>query len=181
MTGQPDQTDPAEQLRAISKALISRVQTANWKKELLDKMETLQRQLKAAERKEEEIERVLSASPSLTKVAEELMGRAATLKGAGDGELSVYNPNYVSREDKKLLLVKILRDYHKEHPEADGVPYKAIKAVLANRYKIETASAGLFFRNELQEWESRGGTKNKEVVLNLAKLHQEMSSKEARS
>lgn len=166
-----DQQSAAEKLRAISKALVRRVQLQNWKKELADKMETLQRQLAAAELEEEEIEEVLSASPDLTTVAQELMGKAAELKGAGDDELSVYNPKYVGKDDKHRLLIKILKDYHVEHPDADGVPFSAIKGILKSRYKIETGSAGLFFRRELKDWASRGGTKNKEVVLDLEKLH----------
>lgn len=167
----------AEKLRAISKALVRRHQLRNWQKELEDKIETLQRQLVAAKREADAVEDVLTSSPELTTVAQELMGRAVELQGSGDSELSIYNPKYVSAEDKKLLLLKILRDYHKEHPEATGVPYSTIKAVLKNRYKIETGSAGLFFRRELKDWESRGGTKNKEVVLDLSKLHREMSSR----
>ena len=48
--------------------------------------------------------------------------------------------------------------------------FAAIKAVLKSRYGIETASAGLFFRSEIKGWETRGGNKNKSVLLAQERL-----------
>ena len=40
-----------------------------------------------------------------------------------------------------------------------------IKNVLLNRYKIETPSAGLFFRNQMKDYKTEGGNKNKTILL----------------
>lgn len=167
---EPAKDDAAEMLRAISKALVRRHQLQNWKKELLDKKEVLDRQIVVAEKEENQVEEVLSSAPELTSIAQELLGKGAELRGAGDDEIAIYNPGYVSSADKERLLLKMLKDYHKEHPEAEGMPFSTIKAVLKNRYKIETGSAGLFFRRELKNWDTAGGTKNKMVLLDLQKL-----------
>jgi hypothetical protein len=168
---QEKQSDAAAQLRAVSKALVRERQLENWQKELSDKIATLQKQQKAATAESEELQKVLDADPDLTAVARQMMAKAVELRGSGDDEVAVYNPKYVTADDKQALFLKILRDHHNENPEADGMSYAAIRRVLENRYKIKSASAGMFFRNELKGWKTRGGNKNKEVLLDLAKIH----------
>ena len=85
--------------------------------------------------------------------------------GGRSGGVAIPNPKYVTADAKRELLTKILHDHRQENPEAQGMSYSAIKSVLQSRYGIETASAGLFFRNELKEWKTVGGNKNKSVVL----------------
>jgi hypothetical protein len=164
------QSDAAAQLRALSKALVREKQLQYWQKELAEKFATLTDQQRAAEREFAEVQEVLDADPALTAVARQMMEKAVELQGTGDREFSVYNPKYVTSEDKQQLLLKILRDHHTENPDADGMSYAAIKRVLENRYKIQTASAGMFFRKELSGWQTRGGNKNKEVLLDLEKI-----------
>ena len=64
------------------------------------------------------------------------------MKGKGDDEVRVYNPKYVTRKDKKELLFKILKNYHLETREREGLPFAVIKDVLKNRYGIDTRSTG---------------------------------------
>jgi hypothetical protein len=158
------------QLQAVSKALVRERQLENWRKEIADGIATLLSQQKHAEREALEIQGILDADPELTAVARQLMKEAGDLKGSGDEEFSVYNPNYVTSDDKRKLLAKILRDFHRENPNADAMSFAAIKAVLKSRYGIETASAGLFFRSEIKGWETRGGNKNKSVLLAQERL-----------
>lgn len=160
----------ASQLEAISKALARERQLQNWQKELADKIATLESQRKHAEREAAEIQKILEADPELTAVARQIMQQAIKLQGAGDDEFAIYNPNYVTSDDKKKLLIKILRDFHRENPTADTMAFATIKNVLKSRYRIETASTGLFFRNELKGWQTRGGNKNKSVVLETSRL-----------
>ena len=47
-----------------------------------------------------------------------------------------------------------------------------MKGIRKSRDRRATVSAGLLFRRELKDWQSRGGTENKEVVRDLAKLHE---------
>jgi len=93
------------------------------------------------------------------------LGLGLDLRGAGDEALSVYNPNHVTADTKKQLLIKILRDHQVENPGQDAMGFAEIREVLKNRYKIETKPTGLFFRNEIQDFETRGGNKRKFIVL----------------
>lgn len=155
----------ASQLEELGKALARERQLQNWKKELADKIAKLESQQRHADSEAAEIQRILDADPDLTAVARQMMQQAISLQGAGDDEFAIYNPNYVTSEDKKKLLEKILRDFHNENPGAETMSFAKIKDVLKSRYKIETASTGLFFRNELKNWQTRGGNKNKSIVL----------------
>lgn len=155
----------ASQLQAVSKALIRERQVRAWAKELADKIATLQRQRQDAERELTSIQEVLNADSELTAIARRMMKKAVAKGGGRSGGMAIPNPNYVTSNAKQELLLRILQDHRQENPKAQGMSYSAIKSVLQSRYGIETASAGLFFRNELKEWETRGGNKNKSVVL----------------
>ena len=157
--------DAATQLKAIGNALKRERQLENWLDEIRDQLDRLQRQRDHAKREMTDLKAVLDADPALTAVAREMMQTALDLRGAGDEELSVYNPNHVTADTKKQLLIKILRDYQVENPGQDAMGFAEIREVLKNRYKIETKSAGLFFRNEIQDFETRGGNKRKFIVL----------------
>jgi hypothetical protein len=155
----------ASQLQAVSKALIRERQVRAWAKELADKVATLQKQRQTAERELASIQEILDADPELTAVARRMMQKAAPAAGGRSAGVAIPNPRYVTADAKRELLTKILHDHRQENPEAQGMSYSAIRQVLQSRYGIETASAGLFFRNELKEWKSVGGNKNKSVVL----------------
>jgi hypothetical protein len=155
----------ASQLRAVSMALARESELRASAKEIADKIAALEKQRDTAEKQLAVIQETLNADPDLTAIAREMMKKAAASRGGRNGGFAIQNPRYVSSDEKRALLLKILRDYSQENPQAEGMSYAAIKSVLRSRYGIETASAGLFFRNELKEWESRGGNKNKSVVL----------------
>ena len=80
----------------------------------------------------------------------------------------------VTETADELLLNKIFADYLAEIPKVKTGPLTAIKWVLANRYKIDTQSAGLFFRNQLKAFDTEGGNRNK-----MDLLEQKESSKES--
>ena len=103
-------------------------------------------------------------------VAREMMSDALKLQGAGDGDFAVYNPAHVTTEDKEKLLDKIIADYLAENPKAKTMSFTAIKRVLANRYKIDTKSAGLFFRNQLTAFDTEGGNQNKMVLTGTKRV-----------
>ena len=48
---------------------------------------------------------------------------------------------------------------------ATSVPYRFIRNELVHKYHIENAATALFFRNQLKEYETEGGNKNKAIVL----------------
>ena len=157
--------DAATKLDAVRKALRREVQLKNALKELADKIDVLERQKQGVRKELDALKETLDDDRKLTAVAREMMADALKLQGAGDGDFAVYNPAYVTNEDKATLLEKILADYAAENPRIKGMPFSTIKSVLANRYKIDTSSAGLFFRNQLGEYETEGGNRNKKVVL----------------
>lgn len=153
-----------EKLKEISKALRREAQIKNWQKELLDKRQILDRQLEASNRDLEAIQEVLDADKDLAAAAREMLAEALQQQNAGDG-VTIYNPKYVTTEDKEKLLAQILEDHKAENPKSRSMSFSLIKNVLLNRYRIETPSAGLFFRNQLKEYETEGGNKNKAVLL----------------
>ena len=155
----------ASQLRAVSKALARDRHVRAWVKEIEDKIAALQKQREKADKELAAMQEILNADPDLTAIVREMLKKAVAARGGKTGALAIQNPNYVSSEEKQELLLRILRDYSRENPDAEDMSYAAIKAILRSRYGIETASAGLFFRNELKEWESKGGNKNKSVLL----------------
>lgn len=155
----------ASQLRAVSKALARDRQVRALAKEIDDKIAALQKQREKADAELSAIQEVLNADPDLTAIAREMLKKAVAARSGKSGAFAIQNPKYVSSQEKHELLLRILRDYSQENPKAEGMSYAAIKTTLRSRYGIETASAGLFFRNELKEWESRGGNKNKSVLL----------------
>jgi len=167
---QQRKSEAATQLREVSKALLRESRLQSSLGELAARIAELQQQRQAAEQELAQLQAILGFDPALTAVARQMMDEAAHLRGSGDEECAVRNPKYVTSEHKRKLLRRILRDHHLEHPSASGMGFTLIRQVLQERYGIETASAGLFFRNELKEWPIRGGTKNREVVLDLERI-----------
>jgi hypothetical protein len=155
----------ASQLAKLGKALVREKQLENWQKSLAEEQAKLGRQMEHAARELEQVREVLDADPELTAVAKEMMSAAAEQTIGADGGGPIQNPRYVSAASKKRLLEKILADFRLENPTSDSMGFGAIKEVLQTRYGVHTASAGLFFRNELKSYATRGGTKNRSVIL----------------
>ncbi len=156
---------PADRLKEISQALKREMQVKNWKKELLDKKAIIEKQLEHARNDLEAVKEILDKDAELTAAARQMMNIALELQAGSKDSLNIYNPNYVTTEDKEKLLTKILEDYKSENPKAKSMSFTNIKNVLLSRYKIESQSAGMFFRNQLKEYQTTGGNKNKAVVL----------------
>ncbi|MDA7886472.1 hypothetical protein N9B10_06265 [Pirellulales bacterium] len=156
---------PADKLKEISQALKREMQVKNWKKELLDKKAIIEKQLEHARNDLEAVKEILDKDAELTAAARQMMNIALELQAGSKDSLNIYNPNYVTTEDKEKLLTKILEDYKSENPKAKSMSFTNIKNVLLSRYKIESQSAGMFFRNQLKEYQTTGGNKNKAVVL----------------
>ena len=155
----------ATHLQAVSRALVRERQVLAWAKELADKIASLQKQRQTAERELASLQEILDADPEVTVIARRMMQKAGAAAGGRSAGVAIPNPKYVTADAKRELLTKILHDHRQENPEAQGMSYSAINQVLQSKYGIETASAGLFFRNELKGWKTRGGNKNKSVVL----------------
>lgn len=158
------QGNSAEKLKELSVALKKEIQLKNWKKELLDKKQIIEKQLERARKDLEAVKEVLDKDTELTAVARQMLNMALEMHTNKDS-LNIYNPNYVTTGDKVKLLEKILSDYKAENPKSKSMSFTDIKNVLKNRYQVETNSAGLFFRNQIKEYETIGGNKNKAVVL----------------
>ena len=156
---------PADKLKEISQALKREIQVKNWKKELLDKKAIIEKQLEHARNDLEAVKEILDKDAELTAAARQMMNIALELQAGSKDSLNIYNPNYVTTEDKEKLLTKILSDYKSENPKAKSMSFTILKNILLSRYKIESQSAGMFFRNQLKEYQTTGGNKNKAVVL----------------
>jgi len=164
-TARPKPSTAASQLRAVSAALVRERQVRDTARELAAKVASLQKQREATKKELAWIREILASDPDLTAIARRMMRNSVPQKEGGSTDVVISNPNYVSSGDKRKLLMKILRDFSQENPDADGMSFAAIKSVLQSRYQIETASAGLFFRNELKDLKTTGGNRNKRVSL----------------
>ncbi len=83
----------------------------------------------------------------------------------GLSKATVTNPKYVTAEDKEALLERILDEYTAENPKTRTMPFSTVHLVLQDKFHIVTRSAGLFFRNQLKEYETEGGNKNTKSSL----------------
>ena len=152
----------------IKKALRREMQYENALREIDDKIETLGRQKAAIEREKGNLAEIFEKDADMTAIAREMMEQALELQGKGSGGVKVYNPKYVTQKDKHALLIQVLEDWAAENKSSDGMPFTAIKDVLKNRYGIDTESTGMFFRNQLKEYETEGGSRNRKVMLKKA-------------
>jgi hypothetical protein len=145
---------------------------AQWRRHL----EQAQEQLNLIAGDKQRVAAILGANPELTEVARKMtesqdLARKARNEVVHGLRVVIQNPKNVSSLEKKRLLWQIAKDHKDENPHAEGVPFQTIKQVLEQRYGITTASAAMFFRNELKDWRTRGGNKNKELLLEKLEDH----------
>ena len=164
-----ESTQVALQIQDISKAILRERALVSRLRELQAESDAVQRRQITAQEELAAVRQVLRANPELTTVARQLIEQISAREDDAV-PVTIENPKYVSSKDKRKLLATILRHPQDAHPGADSMPYSAIREVLRDRYGITTNSAGLFFRKELKEWATRGGNKNKQVVLDKDKL-----------
>ena len=74
-------------------------------------------------------------------------------------------PNYVTEEQKKALLIKLFSDYRTLNSDATQVPFSWLKKTLDNQYNIKTRSVSNFFNKLLPQYKKTGGNRNKCVVI----------------
>ena len=150
-----------EQLQEFQRLGKRLKQIEGWKQEMADQMAKLERQQRHADEEAAEIEKRLSGEfAELAKVAELFSTSAVP-----DTALTLEETNYVTKDKKELLFVKILRDYKRANPDAKTIPYKEVKKTLAETYKIETRSIANFFLGILSDYETVGGNRNKAIVI----------------
>jgi len=162
--------DAAQQLHNLHLASIEEEallrHEAQWRRQL----EQAQEQLNLIAGDKQRVAAILGANPQLTEVARKMtesqnLAREERNEAVHGLRVVIQNPRSVSALEKKRLLWQIAKDYKDEHPHSEGMPFQTIKQVLEQRYGITTASAAMFFRNELKDWRTRGGNKNKELLL----------------
>ena len=74
-------------------------------------------------------------------------------------------PNYVTEEQKKTLLIKLFSDYQTLNSGATRVPFSWLKKTLDNQYNIKTRSVSNFFTKLLPQYKKTGGKRNRCVVV----------------
>ncbi|MGI9459117.1 MAG: hypothetical protein ACR2NF_03885 [Pirellulales bacterium] len=156
--------NPAEELKAVSEALKCEKQCENLLKDIEDKIATLEDSKRAIQRDLDAAKKVLKANASLTEMTR---GLIHDLLAAAEGRptIKAFNPKYVTTADKQRMLERIIADHQKSHPEATSVSYRHIRNRLVHDYQIANATTASFFRNELKNYETIGGNKNKEIVI----------------
>lgn len=128
-------------------------------------MSILQRQKAKSEEELTEIIALLEGDYKELAEAASEFAQVTAAKEPAKPKFTVYNPNYVTNQDKGTLLQDILDGYKEENPSADSITYQQVKAILKSRYGIETRTIGNFFARQLKEYETAGGNKRKVIVL----------------
>jgi hypothetical protein len=155
----------ADDLKKVAALYKRKIQIENWKKEIDDKVDVLQRQRAKSEEELAEIVALLEGDfKELAEAASEFAQVTASREPAKP-KFTVHNPNYVTNQDKEKLLAVILQDYKDENPSADSITFQQVKAILESRYGVETRTIGNFFARQLKEYETAGGNKRKVIVL----------------
>lgn len=75
----------------------------------------------------DELKDAMDDDKILTAVAREITNDALKMQSACDGDFTIYNPMYMTTEDKENLLDKIPADYIAENPKAKTMSFTAIK------------------------------------------------------
>ena len=153
--------DTATKMRAIAQAMKQEVAAKAALADLQARKESIERDIKLRESQLEGIALTLDADPELTAVAREIAAAAAA---GGEVASKTYSPHYVSTADKQKILERIIADHQKTHPEATSVSYRHIRNELTHRFGV-AASTASFFRDQLKEFDTIGGNKNKEIVI----------------
>ena len=155
----------AEDLKTVANLCKRKTQIENWQKEIEDQLETLERQKAKAQEEMAEVSALLDGDyKELVEAAKEF-AEMTTPKDSAKPKFTIYNPNYVTNQDKEKLLAVILEDYKAENPTETSMTFQQVKAVLESRYGIETRSIGNFFNRQLKDYETTGGNKKKLIVL----------------
>lgn len=155
----------ADDLRKVANLYKRKEQIENWQKEIADKIEVLERQRdKSAEEMAEIVTLLEGEYKELAEAAAEF-AEITTAKSSSTPRFEIYNPNYVTNQDKEKLLEVILEDYRSENPSSDAITFQQVKAILESRYGIETRTIGNFFARQLKEYETSGGNKRKVILL----------------
>ncbi len=154
----------AEKLAIIGKELRREAKIKATLEEVDQEIEALKRRRTALEGNLKAIDEELSKDEKLVTAARMLMVDIMESQG-GLSKATVTNPKYVTAEDKEALLERILDEYAAENPKARTMPFSTVHLVLQNKFHIVSRSAGLFFRNQLKEYETEGGNRNKKIVL----------------
>lgn len=87
------------------------------------------------------------------------------IAGSLISSVQVEAAGYVKNGTKRRLLRQILRDYGLANPDAKTISYRTVKSVLEKDYGIQCKSIANFFVGMLDELETEGGNRNKQIVL----------------
>ncbi len=154
----------AEKLAIIGKELRREAKIKATLDVVDQEIEALKRRRTALEGDLKAIDEALSKDEKLVTAARMMIVDLMESQG-GLSKATVTNPNYVTAEDKEALLERILDEYAAENPKAKTMPFSTVHLALQDKFHIVTRSAGLFFRNQLKEYETEGGNRNKKIVL----------------
>ena len=155
----------ADDLKKVADLSNRKVQIQNWQKEIADKIAVLEDQRAASEREMAEIVALLEGDYKELAEAARQFAEMTAPKEPAKPKFTVYNPKYVTNQDKEKLLAEILEDHKQENPSADSVTFQQGKAILSSRYGIETRTIGNFFTRQLKQYETAGGNRRKVIVL----------------
>lgn len=155
-------TFTVEELREFKTIRNRLTHLPNKREEIQRQIENLQAKLEELRAEEDELENRLSTDFAELQTEEGLF----STDQSGVAELPlIERTGYVKKEEKGPLLSAIIHDYQRANPKAKTVSYSYVKTTLDERFGIQCKSIANFFLEQLPDYETTGGNRNKAIVL----------------
>lgn len=138
-------------------------QLGSIREEIQRQIENLRTKVDELNAEEEELSSKLARDFSELQNEEGLFATSET--DAASSTPLIDSTKYVKSEKKGPLLDSILRNYQQLNPKAKTISYSEVKRTLEERYGIQCRSIANFFVDQLPNYETVGGNRNKSIVL----------------
>ena len=148
-----------------TKDLQDFVSLKNSQQQLTNQAQIIQKEMIKIQKNLDSINNKIEINKTKLKQYKELENVKGMFNFIGPEPIEDIQPNYVTEEQKKALLIKLFSDYQTLNSGATRVPFSWLKKTLDNQYNIKTRSVSNFFNKLLPQYKKTGGNRNKCVVI----------------
>jgi len=148
-----------------TKDLQDFVSLKNSQQQLTNQAQIVQKEMSKLQKNLDSINNKIEINKTKLKQYKELENVKGMFNFIGPEPIEDIQPNYVTEEQKKALLIKLFSDYRTLNSDATQVPFSWLKKTLDNQYNIKTRSVSNFFNKLLPQYKKTGGNRNKCVVI----------------
>ena len=148
-----------------TKDLQDFVSLKNSQQQLTNQAQIVQKEMIKIQKNLDSINNKIEINKTKLKQYKELENVKGMFNFIGPEPIEDIQPNYVTEEQKKALLIKLFSDYRTLNSDATRVPFSWLKKTLDNQYNIKTRSVSNFFNKLLPQYKKTGGNRNKCVVI----------------